>query len=44
MTTTGALSFTNVASTNGIRPTISLANGTRTLDGNGTATKPYIVE
>ena len=44
MTTNGALSFTNVATANGIRPTISLSNGTRTLDGNGTPTNPYIVE
>ncbi len=41
---TGRLDGVIVTSSNGVRPVVSLAPGTKTTEGNGTVDDPYIVE
>ena len=39
----GILYYYNVGSSGGVRPSVSLAPNTRTIDGDGTVNNPYIV-
>lgn len=41
---TGNLNNNNVNNSNGTRPSVSLAPGTRTVAGDGTVNDPYIIE